>query len=58
MEFSEYIYKEFSNNKKCLILAIIWISLNTTMIAGKMKDETGGIVVEEFVKLKPKYTFW
>ena len=28
------------------------------MIAGKMKDETGGIVVEEFVKLKPKYTFW
>ena len=30
--------------KKCLILVVV----------GKMKDEKGGVAIEEFIKLKPK----
>ena len=49
--------------KKCLILAIILLSQNIMMIQtnqffGKMKDETGGVTIKEFVELKPKmYSF-
>ena len=45
------------------ILVIIRLSQNTAMISnklgiGKMKDETSGVVIEEFVRLKPKmYSF-
>ena len=41
---------------KCLILVIIRLSQNNTnkLVIGKMKDETDGVVIEEFVGLKPK----
>ena len=41
----------------CLILLIIRLSQNTLiankLIIGKMKDETWGVAIEEFVVLKP-----
>ena len=49
--------------KKCLILVIIQLSQNTMMIQTnqslkKMRDETGGVAIKEFVELKPKmYSF-
>ena len=40
--FSNYLTKsKYYNNSKKLII-------------GKMKDETGGVAIEEFVELKPK----
>ena len=46
--------------KKCLILVIIQLSQNTTndsnkLVLGKMKDETGGVPIDEFVGLKSKF---
>ena len=49
--------------KKCLILLIIRLNQNTMLIQinqslGKMKDEIGGVAIEEFVGLKSKiYSF-
>ena len=41
-DFSNYLTKsKYYNNSKKLII-------------GKMKDETGGVAIEEFVELKPK----
>ena len=43
--------------KKCLILIIILLSQNfasNALVDGQMKHEMGGIVIEEFVVLKPK----
>ena len=41
-DFSNYLTKsKYNNNSKKLII-------------GKMKDETGGVAIEEFVELKPK----
>ena len=35
------------------------INTNNKLVVGKMKDETGGVAIEEFVRLKPKmYSFW
>ena len=30
------------------------INTNNKLVVGKMKDETGGVAIEEFVRLKPK----
>ena len=57
---TEDVYEDFSNVRKCFILVIIRLSQNTTMIqtVGKMKDETGGFAIQEFVGLKSKmYSF-
>ena len=57
---TEGVYEDFSNVRKCFILVIIRLSQNTTMIqtVGKMKDETGGFAIQEFVGLKSKmYSF-
>ena len=57
---TEDVYEDFSIVKKCFILVIIRLSQNTTMIqtVGKMKDETGGFAIQEFVGLKSKmYSF-
>ena len=57
---TEDVYEDFSIVKKCFILVIIRLSQNTTMIqtVGKMKDETGGFAIEEFIGLKSKmYSF-
>ena len=48
--------------EKCLISLIIIIIINydnsNKLVIGKMKDEIGGVVIEEFVELKPKmYSF-
>ena len=46
--------------KRCLILAIILLSHNimaiktNKLVVGKMKDETIGVAINEFVRLKPK----
>ena len=43
--------------KKCLILIIILLSQNfasNALVVGQMKHEMGGVVIEEFVVLKPK----
>ena len=48
--------------EKCLISLIIIIIINydnsNKLVIGKMKDEIGGVAIEEFVELKPKmYSF-
>ena len=49
--------------KKCLISAIILLRQNLfkiqkKLVLGKIKDETGGVAIEEFVGLKAKmYSF-
>ena len=46
------------NIEKCLISAIIQVSQNIMIISGKIKHETGGVAIKEFVGLKPKmYSF-
>ena len=44
--------------KKCLILAAILLSQkyddSNQLVVDKMEDETGGVVIKEFVGLKPK----
>ena len=48
---------------KCLILVIIlakskYYGDSNKLVVGKMKDETGGVVISEFGALKPKiYSF-
>ena len=48
--------------EKCLISLIIIIIINydnsNKLVIGKMKDEIGGVAIEEFVGLQPKmYSF-
>ena len=47
--------------KECLVPVITQLSHNDNLnklIMGIMKDETGGIAIEEFIELKPKmYSF-
>ena len=51
--------KNFSNGKICLTLVIIqkiqsfFDDTNKTVI-GKMKDEYGGVITDQFIGLKPK----
>ena len=40
--------------KKCLTLVTKYYDNSNTLVVGKMKDETAGVVIEEFVTLKPK----
>ena len=40
--------------KKCLILVTKYYDNSNTLVIGKMKHETAGVVIEEFVTLKPK----
>ena len=41
--------------KKCLILVIIHLSQNIMrLVVGKMKNETAGVAIREFVGLKPR----
>ena len=51
---NEYVLKMLAMIKKCLTLEIIWLSQNITMIqkklvVNKMKDETGGVAIEELL---------
>ena len=51
--------KIFLNGKICLTLVIIqkiqkFFDNANKKVIGKMKDEYGGVVIDEFVGLKPK----
>ena len=49
---NEDIYEDFSSHKEMLDFSIY--STKSKLVTGKMKDETGGVAVEELVGLKPK----
>ena len=49
---NEDIYEDFSSYKEMLDFSIY--STKSKLVTGKMKDETGGVAVEELVGLKPK----
>ena len=56
---TENVYEDFRRINKCLNLAIILLSQNimmilTNLVVGKVKDETCGIAIKEFVRLKLK----
>ena len=60
---TEDVYEDFSSNKKmfdfstCSTKSKYYDNPNKLVIR-KMKDETGGVAIEEFVGLKPKmYSF-
>ena len=61
---TEDAYKDFSNDKEMFHFrnystkSKCYDSSNE-LVVGKMKDETAGVTIEEFVGLKPKmYSFW
>ena len=57
------VYEDFSSNKKMLDFSNYSNKLkyhddSNKLVIAKMKDETGGVAIEEFVGLKPKmYSF-
>ena len=50
---TEDVYKDFSNDKVMLDFDFFCENPNKSIV-GKMKDETAGVTIEEFVGLKPK----
>ena len=61
---TEDVYKGFSNNKEMFHFSNYSTKSkcydnSNKLVAGKMKDETAGVAIEEFVGLKPKmYSYW
>ena len=57
----EYVHEDFSKDKECLIYYSAeakYYDDSNKEVVGKMKDETCGVAIEEFVGLKPKmYSF-
>ena len=56
------VYEDFSNDKEMFDFSSHWIRSkyddSSKLVIEKMKDETGGVAIEEFVGLKPKmYSF-
>ena len=56
---TEDVYKDFSNDKEMLDFSNYSTNLkyydnSSKFVVGKMKDETAGVAIEEFVGLKPK----
>ena len=56
---TEDVYEDFSNDKEMFDFSNYWTKSkyydnSNKLVVGKMKDETAGIVIEEFVGLKPK----
>ena len=56
---TEDIYKTFSNDKEIFDFSNYstkskYYDNSNKLVVGKMKDETAGVVIEEFVGLKPK----
>ena len=60
---TEDVYEDFSSNKEMFDLSNYssnskYYDDSNKLVIGKMKDETGGVAIEEFVGLKPKmYSF-
>ena len=61
---TEDVYKKFSSNKEKFGFSIYSTKSKYTydsnkLVVGKMKDETGDVAIEEFVRLNPKMClFW
>ena len=56
---TENIYKDFSNDKQMFDFSNYstkskYYDNSNKSVVGKMKDETAGVAIEEFVRLKPK----
>ena len=56
---TEDVYKNFSSNKEMFDFSNYSTKSKyhddlNKLLTGKMKDETGGVSIEEFVRLKPK----
>ena len=56
---TEDVYKNFSSNKEMFDFSNYSTKSKyhddlNKLLTGKMKDETGGVAIEEFVRLKPK----
>ena len=60
---SEYVYEDFSSNKEMFDFSNYstkskYYNDSNKLVIGKIKDETGGVVTEEFVGLMPRmYSF-
>ena len=55
----ENVYDDFSKNKEMFDFSnysakSIYYADSNALVVGKMKDETGGVAIEEFFGLKPK----
>ena len=56
---TEDVYEDFNSNKEMFDFSNYstkskYYDNSNKLVIGKMKDETGGIAIEEFVGLKPK----
>ena len=56
---TEDVYKDFSSNKEMFDFSNCstkskYYNNSNKLVVGKMKDETAGVAIEEFVRLKPK----
>ena len=57
---TEDVYEDFNSNKKLFDFSNYWTKSkynddSNKLVTGKMKDETGGVVIEEFLGLKALY---
>ena len=62
---TEDVYVDFSRRKEIFYFSNYTAKLkyyddSNKLVVCKMKEETGGLAIKEFVRLKPKtfYTFW
>ena len=61
---TEDVYEDFNSNKKLFDFSNYWTKSkynddSNKLVTGKMKDETGGVAIEEFLGLKAKmYYIW
>ena len=56
---TEDVYKDFSNDKEMFDFSNYstkskYYDNSNKLVVGKMKDETAGVAIEEFFRLKPK----
>ena len=56
---SEELYKDFSNNENMFDFSNYstkskYYGNSNKLVVGKMKDETTGVAIEEYVGLRPK----
>ena len=56
---TEGLYEHFSSDKEVFDFSnystkLKYYDNSNKLVIGKMKDETGGVTIEEFVRLKPE----
>ena len=59
---TEDVYEDFSSNKEMFDFSYYltkskYYDNSNELVIGKMKDETGGVAIQEFVELKQKNVF-